>query len=273
MSGQRDPTRIVRAWLEVGATALPDRVLDAVLDEVPMTRQRRRSLGQRLLGGHPARTFALAAAGIVVTLLGVSYLAAPNVVAPQPGHDIPTSTAPRSLPPEGPLTPGTYSTAIPIPLTFDVPAGLRACRSAPEPAVCGISIAELSFTTITNLVVDPCARPATLRDPPIGPSVDDLVIALHGLPGFDVHSVRDVIVDGHAGVELEITAPARSCLLSTWASPNRINGVSAEETNRLRIIEVDGTRLVLMLAYHPNTPPGEMAALQQTMDSVRFGTP
>ena len=35
MSTERDTTRIVRSWLEVGATALPDRVLDAVLDQLP----------------------------------------------------------------------------------------------------------------------------------------------------------------------------------------------------------------------------------------------
>ena len=41
MSTDRETTRIVRSWLEEGATALPDRVLDAVLDQVPTTRQRR----------------------------------------------------------------------------------------------------------------------------------------------------------------------------------------------------------------------------------------
>ena len=35
MSTDRDVTRIVRSWLEEGATALPDRVLDAVLDQSP----------------------------------------------------------------------------------------------------------------------------------------------------------------------------------------------------------------------------------------------
>ncbi len=41
MSSDRDTTRIVRSWLEDGVTQLPDRVLDAVLDQVPATRQRR----------------------------------------------------------------------------------------------------------------------------------------------------------------------------------------------------------------------------------------
>ena len=37
MSAERDETRIVRSWLEEGVTVLPDRVLDAVLDQVPAT--------------------------------------------------------------------------------------------------------------------------------------------------------------------------------------------------------------------------------------------
>jgi hypothetical protein len=41
MSTDRDTTRVVRSWLEEGVTALPDRVLDAVLDQVPATPQRR----------------------------------------------------------------------------------------------------------------------------------------------------------------------------------------------------------------------------------------
>ena len=41
MSTDRDVTRIVRSWLEEGATALPDRVLDTVLDQLPATPQRR----------------------------------------------------------------------------------------------------------------------------------------------------------------------------------------------------------------------------------------
>ena len=32
MSTDHDVTRIVRAWLEDGVTALPDRILDSVLD-------------------------------------------------------------------------------------------------------------------------------------------------------------------------------------------------------------------------------------------------
>ena len=47
MSAERDDNRIVRSWMDEGVTALPDHVLDAVLDQVP----RPPSVGPRGLRG------------------------------------------------------------------------------------------------------------------------------------------------------------------------------------------------------------------------------
>ena len=41
MKSERDATRIVQSWLEVGSTGIPDRVLDAVIAELPSRPQRR----------------------------------------------------------------------------------------------------------------------------------------------------------------------------------------------------------------------------------------
>ena len=41
MSSDRETARIVRSWLDEGVTQLPDRVLDAVLDQLPAIHQRR----------------------------------------------------------------------------------------------------------------------------------------------------------------------------------------------------------------------------------------
>ena len=67
MSTDRDVTRIVRSWLEDGPTALPDRVLDSVLDRLPATSQRRaRWPAWRLREMNSFAKFALAAAAVVV---------------------------------------------------------------------------------------------------------------------------------------------------------------------------------------------------------------
>ena len=41
MTTDRETTRIVRSWLQLGVDRLPERVLDAVLDVLPATPQRR----------------------------------------------------------------------------------------------------------------------------------------------------------------------------------------------------------------------------------------
>jgi hypothetical protein len=76
MSTDRETTRVVRSWLEEGVTALPDRVLDAVLDQVPATPQRRswwpawRSNDMHTY----AKLLAAAAAVLVVAVVGYQFL-------------------------------------------------------------------------------------------------------------------------------------------------------------------------------------------------------
>ena len=100
MSTDRDTTRIVRSWLEEGVTALPDRVLDAVLDQVPATSQRR--------PWWPARTFRemnqalklaiVAAAVMVVALVGINLMPGSGVVG-GPAPSLSPSPSPTPTPP------------------------------------------------------------------------------------------------------------------------------------------------------------------------------
>src|SRR4029077_3965917 len=73
MSADRDVTRIVRSWLEDGATALPDRVLDRVLDQLPATPQRRARWPARRLRemNIPSRIGVAAAAVVALAVVGV----------------------------------------------------------------------------------------------------------------------------------------------------------------------------------------------------------
>ena len=76
MSTDRNTTRIVRSWLAEGVTALPDRVLDAVLDQVPATPQRRSLWPARRIT--PLNTYAkaaiAAAAVLAVAIVGYNLL-------------------------------------------------------------------------------------------------------------------------------------------------------------------------------------------------------
>jgi hypothetical protein len=76
MSTDRETTRIVRSWLEDGVTALPDRVLDAVLDQLPATPQRQ-SLWPAWRSNHMniyAKLLGAAAAVVVVAVVGSLFL-------------------------------------------------------------------------------------------------------------------------------------------------------------------------------------------------------
>ena len=97
MSTDRDTTRIVRSWLEEGTTVIPDRVLDAVLDQVPATHQRR--------AWWPARRFStlnayvrlglIAAAVLAVAIVGIGFFGrSTNVGQPAPTK----SSAPSQQP-------------------------------------------------------------------------------------------------------------------------------------------------------------------------------
>ena len=76
MSTDRETTRIVRSWLEEGVTALPDRVLDAVLDQLPATPQRRSwwpTWRSNRMNTY-AKLLAAAAAVLVVAVVGYQFL-------------------------------------------------------------------------------------------------------------------------------------------------------------------------------------------------------
>src|SRR5262245_59172141 len=77
MNAEHDTsTRIVRSWLEAGSTAIPDRVLDSVLAELPSRRQRRPMWSpRRFLQMKPIIVLAASAAVVVLAVvLGTRFL-------------------------------------------------------------------------------------------------------------------------------------------------------------------------------------------------------
>jgi hypothetical protein len=287
MRTDRETTRIVRTWLEEGVTSLPDRVLDNVLDQLPATHQRRSWWPpQRFLQmTRLMQTATAAVAVLVAVILGYSLLPGSAGIGGRPTPaptPIPTSSpSPSPLPTDGnsDLSPGSYSlSGFPVGISFEVPAGWVACsESAVEQGVCHLpaDAAEtaVSFLIVDNVVSDPCSEGEEGLDPPVGPSVDDLVAAISGLDGFESTAPLDVSVDGHPGKEFTVTAPNdATCALKTWATSNRTNGVGAGEINILQILDVNGTRVMISGAYHRGSSAAaqEVAALQQVMASVRI---
>lgn len=102
MNTTTDFDRLARRWLQEGPTELADRVLDAALDEVRHTPQRRayptpwRALAMSF---HPTMTMGRAAAGILVATValgGAAFVLRPSPAAVQPSSS--PAASPSTLP-------------------------------------------------------------------------------------------------------------------------------------------------------------------------------
>jgi len=132
MSTDRDTTRIVRSWLDEGVTALPDRVLDAVLDQVPTTPQRRAWWPARRFPpmNRFARFAVVAAAVVTLAVIGYNLLPATGLfgsrATPEPTPS--PAASPMTLH-SGTLTPGAY-----LVTPFGLRLGSDRCAGNPSPS-------------------------------------------------------------------------------------------------------------------------------------------
>jgi hypothetical protein len=109
---------------------------------------------------------------------------------------------------------------------------------------------RLLIVIVDNLAEDDCDTPARTLDPPLGPSVDDLVTFLEDLPLIDFSANTDVTLDGYRGKYLEYRKIGRdeSC---GWGGPGGwpTNGGSGlgdvDQSSQVWVLDVDGVRLVI----------------------------
>lgn len=228
----------------------------------------------------------IAAAIIVLAaVIGFSYLDN-NIGSHQPEPTATPEASARPLPTNqgAVLSPGTYFlTSFPVHLTVEVPAyeapaeWFAACSDGGvlEQSVCfrltpASSVSAIGFPLVDNVVADPCS--GELLDPPVGPTVDDLVNAIGSLEGFEMTDSQDITIDGFHGARFTLTrvSPEVPDCGLTWASGTRLNGMGSGEANLVRILDVDGVRIVLTGAYDPAAPEAELAVIQQLFSSVQI---
>ena len=279
MTADRTTRSIVRRWLDDGVTELPDRVLDAVLDQLPATPQRRR----RLLGRWTPRPhrFALpaAAAAVLVVVAIAGTLTVPGGVPPG-GAPPPSSATSYPILPDGWEKLHALRYRVPeafgVPLSVEVEDGWESCSAGPrEIGLCrsaSVLTPSVAISVVETVLADPCDF-SSGRAP--GPGVDDVVEAISALPGFTATEPESVVVDGHPGRRFTVTAPTRApsdCPdgLGTWAAPERVNGVGAGEINELTVVEVDGVHVLIALAYRPGTSPDRFAGVRRMIASIQF---
>jgi hypothetical protein len=192
-----------------------------------------------------------------------------------------------------PLEPGTYfidpdsDPSTPLRVVYEVPVeGWSQWFGALKFAAGGHVM--INITTVVNLVRHGC-RNHSWADPPVGPSVNDLAVALADLAPFQVTSPpTDVTMYGYRGKYLELAAPHlpvegndfTGCVdgnLLSWVAPidvaegegGAFHGYNAEPVEEFWILDVDGTRLVIEANWSPASPPADVAEMRAILGSIR----
>lgn len=302
MSTDRDTTRIVRSWLEDGVTALPDRVLDAVLDRVPATPQRRSSWPTRRFADMPslARFVIAAAAVLVVAVIGYNLLPArTSVGGPGPSPSPATTpTAPTSaatvVPTASATAAGTYRISAAdvtlIPYSITVPDGWTVDGGASRGEAFGGTGATVTTWILTHVYGNACNWSGTLV-----PVADRsaAVAALTAQVGHPHSAPVEMTIGGRPATKIVLTldeAKANTLcpgsyvgntgISPPWAGerlwpdpgPDESGGwkLFAGQTTTVYVIDGGSHPMVLMTVRHVDTPAADVAQLDQILASVRF---
>jgi hypothetical protein len=291
MSTDRDVTRIVRSWLEEGVTALPDRVLDTVLDQLPSTSQRRAWWpARRFQEMNTALRFAVAAAALIaVGVAGLQLLPASGGVGsgdPPPTPSPTVTPSPIPLPPSGLLQPGTYSIndrtiTQATRFTFTVPAGWTTAESFVKKAEGQPGEVALSTWVVTHVHPDSC-RHTTDALVDVGTSPEKLVSTLLALKNRDVSGPTDVTIGGFPATRLELAVPAdldvSTCIfgsIKNWPDPggNDSGGLCCGgpgHVDVVYVVDINGKALAVVARRLPGSSAQDLAELQAIVDSIRI---
>jgi hypothetical protein len=293
MSTDRDTTRILRSWLRTDEHESADRVLDAVLERLDTTPQRRATwwTARRLPDMKSSAKLALAAtAVVVVAIVGAVLVASPDVGSGDPETSASPSNTPSPSPvsffgvPPGSVESGAYVVDSPFParLTFTLPDGwekivsgreaVAACGGSSPPGTC------IGFWMADNVAVDACDPSSGQAFPQVGPTVDDLAASLAANQAIESTDPAPVTVSGFDGVYLEVEAPdAESiCTLAPmlyWTGGGSERSLLAGERTELWILDVDGARVVIEAAHSRGgeTTEQDLSELQEIIASIEIG--
>jgi hypothetical protein len=183
----------------------------------------------------------------------------------------------------GQLEPGVWFRAgsFPVQLTFEVPGEgwLRGFNDNSHTSLFTQSeTVWLGFAIVANLYADPCQMGAAMASPRVGPTVEELADALAALPGVEASGPVDVTLAGYSGKQVTLTAPdsLEGCtmldglpVLMIWRTPSGADHVlEAGDVNTVRILDVDGTRLVVSDTVEPDATEQERADAEHIINST-----
>jgi hypothetical protein len=196
----------------------------------------------------------------------------------------PTATPVPRLNGQEPLDAGRYqvNAGLSTDVTVAVPSGWSAGgdwvvlgpRGNDEPD--GMAI---RFYAIPNLAVNPLAHGEGNLDPPVGPTVDDLVQAIVDHSAWTATEPTDITIDGHAGqlvsimIPMDVEVPPDGFFFYAEPSGGGIWGFAPGQTFDWYIVDVGGERLIIDSFHYPDTPEDDLAVQRTVVESVQFGSP
>jgi hypothetical protein len=226
----------------------------------------------------------LATAPVESATASPAVAATPNP-CPTPDDSIPDVQGPSG---RTELELGTYwvdpdvDACTPLRVLFTIPAdGWQAWTGTykPEEGAEEDRRVGVSIVSVTNLVVDGCTD-HNLAAPPVGPTVDDLATALADLDPFLVTSPpSDVTIYGYSGKYLELALPEMAfaeCVggeVISWDAPvlsYPFHGYLPRLIEEFWILDVQGSRLVIVANRVPDSAPEDIAELRAILDSIQI---
>ena len=274
MTTSRDPQRLLAAYLADGMEVLPDRVVDAVLDEVHGTRQRAVIGPWRTPLMNSVLKVAFAAAAVVaVVVAGLNFLPRNDGGIGGPGASASASPEPSPSSSTVLITVAGVPDGTPPTLTADLPAGWE---PGGNPFIFNSADIHAFVSLVDNTFSDPCAH--IQRVPKVGPTVADLATALGEIPGTSATAPIQATVGGNVATSIEVTLPASlPCAPEQfyyWQDSPDNDWVSLRPDERLRvwIVEAGGERVAIAARMDPTTTEAEKAELQRIVDSIVFDT-
>ncbi len=170
-------------------------------------------------------------------------------------------------------------------MTFTVPEGWDAFADPPG-VLHGLLPTDdraiaFQFRDVTTLKGDPCHWSGPDDDIHVGPTADDLVHALQEQTAYEASEPVDVTVGGYAGQRVDIVSPtevfaevngattAVGCDEGRWRFwDGAIYAQGPANRWQTNILDVDGTRLVIVVQDFPGTSAADRAELDAIVDSM-----
>ena len=277
---------VIESWLDLEVDREdPDGVLDRVINRLDATPQRRAGwLARRLsVMKHKSVRYGLAAAVVIAAVaLGASLLPR-DTGAP----DATPSPSAQPLAGTTELAAGTYFVHedFPVRITFAVPtdgwhnyvwesgaaaANTRALCSNPRcdpPDAAGIG-----FYRITGIPADACNPGFDRLD--VGPTIQDLADALAEQPRRTATTPTETTLGGFPAMYVELRVdpeqPVGCGTIVSFYAGNFARGLGSTERQRLWVVDVDGTRVVVEAFDFPGTPEEDVQAATRIVESVAF---